>query len=321
MGWYRKVALSGFVICILLGGVSASWGRSIHSKAGTNAFSFLRIGVGARPLGLGGALVSVAEDANALYWNPAGISQMRNPQLTLSYVNYLLDIHSGFVGYVLPRGEEMCFGAALYYFSYGQFQRTTVEDPTGSQLGTFGAMDLCASITAAYLLPEGVSLGVTAKAIYSKIEDYSSDAYALDLGGLYLLSDGRTRIGLSAQNLGFQRSGYGSGYKDGLGPIFRVGASHQLAGLPLLLTVEACKPTDQHLNVNVGGEVQPAEALYLRLGWSSLGLDQKVGTDKDNLAGFSGGLGVRWQTYRLDYAYSSLAELGNVHRATITLDL
>jgi hypothetical protein len=321
MRWMKACFHIWLVAFFLLGTAQASSGRSIHAKAGTSAFSFLKIGVGARPLGLGGAFVSVAEDANALYWNPAGISQLKDQQLTLSYVNYLLDIHSGFVGYVLPRDDRLCLGAALNYFSYGEFQRTTVEDPTGNQLGTFGALDLSLAFSGAYVVSEGFFLGGTAKVIYGKLEDYSSDAYALDLGGLYVLPDDRTRLGFSLQNLGFQRSGYSSDNKDGLAPILRVGASRQLEGLPLLLTVDGYKPTDHHFNVNMGGEIHAGESLSLRLGWSSLGLDQQVGPDKDNLAGFSGGLGVQWQTYRLDYAYSSMAELGEVHRATLTLDL
>jgi hypothetical protein len=311
----------GLSVFFLLAPARASWGRSVHRKAGTSAFSFLKIGVGARSSSLGGAFVSVAEDASALYWNPAGITQVQGQQLALSYVNYLLDIHSGFLGYVLPRPNGLRLGAALNYFSYGEFQETTVEDPTGSQLGTFGALDLAISFTAAYPLRNGLSLGGTAKVIYSKIEDYSSDAYALDVGGLYLLPDGRTRVGLSVQNLGFQRSGYASDHRDGLAPIFRAGACHRLAGLPLLLSMDLYQPVDHHLNVNLGGELQPAETLFLRLGWTSLGLDQKVGTDRDDLAGFSAGVGVKWQKYRLDYAYSSQAELGDVHRATLNLDL
>jgi hypothetical protein len=320
MGRFGKLAL-GFSILLLLSTAETGWSRSIHSKAGTGAFSFLKIGVGARPVSLGGAFVAVANDASALYWNPAGISQLQDQQLTLSYVNYLLDIHSGFVGYVRPRGNGVWMGAALNYFSYGDFQRTTVEDPTGSGLGTFGAQDLSLGISAAYTMSEQLSVGATAKIIYSKLDDYSSDAYALDLGGLYLLSNGQTRAGFSVQNLGFQRQGYASDHKDGLAPILRLGGCHQLTGLPLLLAVDAYKPLDHHFNINLGGELHPAESLYLRLGWSSLGLDQQVGTDKDNLAGFSGGVGVKWQQYHLDYAYSSLAELGEVHRATLTLDL
>ena len=43
------------------------------SKVGTTAAQFLKIGVGARAIGMGGAFVAVADDATAIYWNPAGI--------------------------------------------------------------------------------------------------------------------------------------------------------------------------------------------------------------------------------------------------------
>jgi hypothetical protein len=305
-------------MCLVMVSTIPSASRSIHDRAGTSAFSFLRIGVGARAAALGGAFVSLSEDASALYWNPAGSTQLDRPQITLGYVNYVLDIHSGFLGYVLPRKDGLRLGAALNYFSYGEFQETTSDN---DNVGTFGAMDLALSISAAYPLDNGISLGGSAKMIYSRIDEYTSDAYAVDVGALYPLPSGRTRIGASVQNLGFQRSGYISDHTDGLAPVFRLGASRQLEGLPLLLSVDVYKPTDHHLNINLGGELALVENFNLRLGWSSLGLDQKVGTNKDNLAGFSGGLGICWQQYRLDYAYNSRAEMGDVHRATLTLDL
>ena len=321
MRTYRGLRIAFLAVLVVFLQVAPTAARSIHDQAGTSAFSFLRIGVGARAAALGGAYVSLSQDASALYWNPAGLTQLEGQRLTLGYVNYLLDIQSGFLGYVFPPRGDLRLGAALNYFSYGEFQETTVENPSGDGLGTFGAMDMALSLSGAYPLEQGLSLGATAKIIYSKIEEHSSDAYALDLGALYPLSNGRTRIGASIQNLGFQRSGYLTDHTDGLAPVFRLGASHRLQGLPLLLSVDLYKPTDHHFNVNLGGEFLPIEDVSLRLGWSSLGQDQKVGTDRDNLAGFSGGLGVGWQRYRLDYAYSSQAELGDVHRATISLNL
>jgi hypothetical protein len=295
--------------------------RSIHDQAGTSGFSFLKVPVGARAAAMGGASVSLAEDATVLYWNPAGLTQADGQQMTLGYVNYLLDIHSGFFGYVLPRKSGPWLGAALNYFSYGQFQETTVSDPTGSGLGTFGAMDIALSFSAAYPLQSGISIGGTAKVIYSRIEEYSSDAYAVDLGGFYPLPGGRTKVAASIQNLGFQRSGYASDHTDGLAPMVRLGASHRLQGLPLLLSVDLFKPTDHHANISLGGELIPVESVFFRLGWSSLGEDQKVGADKDDVAGFSAGVGVRWQQYGLDYALSSRAQLGEVHRVTMNVDL
>lgn len=38
--------------------------------------------VGARPLGMGGAFVAIADDANAIYWNPAGLAQSRQKEVT-----------------------------------------------------------------------------------------------------------------------------------------------------------------------------------------------------------------------------------------------
>lgn len=40
--------------------------------------------VGARPLGMGGAFVAVADDINSVYWNPAGLANIKNKVLSLT---------------------------------------------------------------------------------------------------------------------------------------------------------------------------------------------------------------------------------------------
>ena len=52
--------------------------------------------------------------------------------------------------------------------------------------------------------------------------------------------------------------------------------------------------------------------------WSSLGKDLKLGEDSDKWAGFGFGLGLRWHNLKIDYAYSSYASLGGVHRITFS---
>ncbi len=49
---------------------------SVHAE--NYAGDFLTNGVGGRALGLGGAYVSIADDATATYWNPAGIAGVSN---------------------------------------------------------------------------------------------------------------------------------------------------------------------------------------------------------------------------------------------------
>ena len=46
----------------------------LPASAENYAGDFLTNGVGGRALGLGGAYVSIADDATATYWNPAGIA-------------------------------------------------------------------------------------------------------------------------------------------------------------------------------------------------------------------------------------------------------
>ncbi|MBW6514675.1 MAG: UPF0164 family protein, partial [Candidatus Syntrophosphaera sp.] len=50
--------------------------------AGRYAGDFMMIGAGVRPLGMGGAFAALANDGSAIYWNPAGIAQIRESELS-----------------------------------------------------------------------------------------------------------------------------------------------------------------------------------------------------------------------------------------------
>jgi hypothetical protein len=46
---------------------------------------FMYIGAGVRSLGMGGAMASVADDASSIFWNPAGISQIRKTEIEVMH--------------------------------------------------------------------------------------------------------------------------------------------------------------------------------------------------------------------------------------------
>ncbi|MEK9137373.1 MAG: hypothetical protein AAB393_09635, partial [Bacteroidota bacterium] len=54
-------------------------------------FSTPGLAVGARSLGMGGAYTGVANDYSALFWNPAGLTQLQHGEFSfgLSHLNYL----------------------------------------------------------------------------------------------------------------------------------------------------------------------------------------------------------------------------------------
>jgi len=308
----KKILLNAVIFSFLLS--SFCWGT--NSNVGTTAYPFLKIGVGARAGAMGGAFVGLSDDESALYFNPAGLLQLKDRHFITYYNNYISDIQSGFVGYILPYSEKVILGLSINYFNYGSMEET---DELGNRLGTFSAGDLCFAFSYAKNIKPRLDLGANIKFILENesAQGHSSDALALDLGGFYRHNDERTRFGAVVHNLGFQIKGFTESHKDPLPTVIKLGISHLLKEIPLLVAGDLSFPFDNDVYFSLGGELTYFQPLFLRAGWSSFGKNYKTDSDKDNWAGVSLGFGVNWKKYRFDYAFSSYADLGGIHRITI----
>lgn len=67
------------------------------SEDGSHTAEFLSHGVGARALGMGGAFVSIADDATAAYWNPAGLAKVENHAFSIMYSDSFGAAEGGFL--------------------------------------------------------------------------------------------------------------------------------------------------------------------------------------------------------------------------------
>ena len=83
IGFLRKNGFSVFLFAIVLRGSVAS--MLAFAEEGSHAAEFLSHGVGARALGMGSSFVSVADDATAAYWNPAGLVQIERRAFVMMY--------------------------------------------------------------------------------------------------------------------------------------------------------------------------------------------------------------------------------------------
>src|SRR3989338_1226409 len=81
---------------------------------GSSSANFLKIGVGARAVGLGGAYTAIAEGASAAYWNPAGISGQEQWELLSMYGSWLAGATYQYLGIVKPASDWGSWG-----LSYG----------------------------------------------------------------------------------------------------------------------------------------------------------------------------------------------------------
>src|SRR5512138_2608050 len=79
--------------------LEASFSRD---DAGTASAQFLKIGIGARAVGLGEAYGAVADDSYALYWNPAGLGQLKLKSLDLTYSIWLQRINLNYLAFAYP---------------------------------------------------------------------------------------------------------------------------------------------------------------------------------------------------------------------------
>ena len=304
---HRALAFTALLVAAALQPAAA-----INDNAGTTGFNFLKVGVGARPAALGGAFVGAPASLEAVAWNPAGLLGVPERAATVSVAQYLMDTQAGFLSVAMP-GERRVWGVSLNYFTYGDMRRT---DADGLDLGSFGAADMAAYLTVAQRLwSNRLVVGANLKAVYSSIDEYSADAYMADLG---LLLSGPLKgltLGASLSNVGVVRSGYTDSFTDSLPVIMRFGLAHRPAHtpVPMMILADLNVPNDNDAYLAFGVELRIAGGLYLRPGYST----QQTGQDEEAL-GLTTGAGIELQGYRLDYAYNSYAELGDVHRLSLT---
>lgn len=312
------------IICLALfviSGIPVNAG-DINKNAGTTGFSFLKQGVGARAVSLGGAYVSLAGDPSIIYYNPAGTIYLEGRQFLAGYHNYVLDVQSGFVAASMPFKTYGNIGLFISYMNFGEFIRTDVNGIVDNSDPTFSGGDFLLGANFSRFLSPSLSAGINAKFISESAGGYSSQAVAVDFGLMYEFGDNLTNAGLSVYNLGGVLSGFSAAsdlsHKDKLPMGIRAGVSHSLRELPVIVTLNGIYPNDNDLYVSAGLEFYKLQPLYLRLGYSTFGQNYKTGSDRDGLGGFAFGFGLDYKQFQISYAFTPYLDLGSSHRVTFT---
>ena len=118
------------------------------AEEGSHAAEFLSHGVGARALGMGSSFVSVADDATAAYWNPAGLVQIQRRAFTAMYSDSFGTAQGGFlskglveynfVSYVQQIEDIGSMGISWIRLGVDDIPHTTFVDVNGNgRLGDF----------------------------------------------------------------------------------------------------------------------------------------------------------------------------------------
>ncbi len=318
-------------------------GRGTITKVATTSAQFLKLGVGARAIALGGAVVAQGGDLSSLYWNPAGLARMTGSSVQLASTDYLADIRYSFAGFGTNLGLAGSLAFAVYLLDSGDMAVRTIEQPegTGEQ---FKVQDFALQVSYARLLTDRFAIGGSAKLISERIWHSSAQSMAFDIGVLFTTPFDRLRLGASFSNFGpkMQMSGrdivfsydpkagqsgnaeiVNSAYlmdKHPLPLLFRVGLSLdalQTDDHRIVLSTDAAHPNDNSEYVNLGSEYSFRDLIALRAGYRNL-------FEEDGVQGltFGGGLNVRLDRsmrIRIDYAYADFGRLDQAHWFTLDL--
>jgi hypothetical protein len=294
------------------------------SAAQQGMYDFLRTDVNARAAALNGSFVSMKDDPNVLFYNPAALGTLSRPKVSASYMDHLMDVNMGslsFAQYINGIGN---IGGGITYINYGSFVRT---DENLNDLGTFGAKEVAFVAGIAGHYDSDVLFGVNIKYIYSSIAEYSSTALAIDFGFLYDVPSENLSIGGSILNLGTQLKKY-IGANEQLPLDVVIGITKRPEHLPINLNLNFHRLNekvnsffDRFSSFTVGAEILMSESLRLRAGYNNKQRkDFKTGTSA-GLVGFSMGAGIIIKDYQFDYSFNSYAKEIGMHHISLGISL
>jgi hypothetical protein len=301
-----------FVIGAVVGALAATARAGSYSSSarGTSAAAFLKIPVGARAAGMGGAVTAVTGDPAVLAGNPAGMASSEKRQVLLAHSPSPEGTASSNAYFVHPFTQG-AVGVGLTYFSAGSIDET--EPTAGATVGTFHPSDWAATVGLARNF-RGWDLGLAVKAVQTKIIE-SDSTLAFD-GGILTpkLWGERWRFGASLLNSGGSLS---------LGETARPLPVQMAVGVAYspndrwTLAGDVKFPRDNDPFLCVGGEgIYPVGAewrLAGRAGWEG-SMDTELGDG----SGLNAGLGIAKGAMGVDYAFSPMGDLGEAHRISVT---
>jgi len=274
--------------------------------------AILNAGVGARPLGMGGAFTAVADNADAPYWNPAGLGWVGSNEITSMQTKLSTDADHYYVSYVHPAWGGT-LGISWIQIGLGNLVTTSSEVDGNNEVVDLGAFSYFSN---AYLLSYGkkvndnISLGLTGTYLSSDmytITNGQASGYSITPGILMKKSvkDGEIRIGAKIEDL-VNPQVWGTGTIENAPAKFHLGLAYAKSnpGTFALDVVQTLK-SGYSAAASVGYEYIN-QSLSMRLGYADTGL--------------TAGAGFETNVARVDYAYVNQTSLSrdNVHRISLS---
>ena len=306
------VGLATMVVCACLWPQGADAGQS---RLGRSVLHVLKVEQSARISGLGGTFVSLADDVNAIFVNPAGLTHVENGEFLLSYNRWLVDskFYTGALAYNVGSGV---LGLSVMAHQPKDIQETTIFQPLGTGR-ILDAGDISIGVAFARKLTDKLSFGALVRWTQETLDVDRISSVDVTLGSVFYTGFRSLRLAMSFANLGPDERALEMKYH--LPVAFTFGFAGEIYGdvgeqAYLTVTGESYYATDvADPQYRIGGELWFQNALALRAGY-------KFNYDEES---YSAGLGVKFtpaegRELRADFSYS---DFGGVFDAPLRFTL
>lgn len=327
----KKIVLL-IIICWLGHGASDALAQNLFpllggQRAGTAAATFLKIDVGSRATAMSGAGVALAGDATSMYWNPASAAQVPGNALTISHIQWPVEIQYEYLGYLHHLNRWSTVGISLGMLHMEDMEVTDEYHPTGTgEYFRFG--DTFAALTYAITMTDRFSFGTSVKYVEENLAGLKMGGWMIDLGTFYWTGYKSLRFAVSLVNFGpdlrpdgeYQKKTKDGGYQpesyESFSPptTFRVGSAMEVystAKYSLTTSFQINHPVDNAENAVLGFDFGFMKKLFLRGGY-------RINYDDER---FTFGSGFRFQFGQkklvLDYAFKDFLNLSTSHQFTL----
>ncbi len=337
MAYRKKMLWVAFLYALiatsLLFGQSGIEPISIE-RAGQSGWQFLKINGDARQAAMGGAFTAIsAGDANAIFGNPAALTNVSSVNIQLNTLQWIADITHQSIAVAASLGDVGVVGVSVATLSYGDIPETINASLGGSATSpfvtgsAFSARDITVGLSYARQLTERLSIGGNVRWMKQTIAELSMQNWSLDLGTLYYTGYRSLRIAITARNFGpdSKFGGWSEQYQTESDKVrmpldFRAGVAMDFLDEPesphlLTVIIEGDHPNDGREKFHVGASYGYDKTFFLRGGY-------KFSYDTQT---FTFGLGLNYSVGgvfgTLNYAYLDFGELTRVHAISLGVSL
>jgi len=301
-------------------------------RVGTSVFTFLKIGVSARAVGMGEAVVALQQDASSVYYNPGTIAQFNQTEFSASRIQWPANINYDFFSVARRIKGRHYAGISFGILHMAPMEETTEYMPHGTG-NYFVYQDQFIALTYAARMTDRFSFGITLKQVEENMAGQMMNTAMLDMGTFYKTGYRSLRFSASLSHFGPQATPAGTYEKQVLDSetgdekmvvthfesfspptVFRVGAAMDIwksKRQSLIIALQLNHPVDNAENISTGLEYNFINGFFLRTGY-------KINKEEENVsfgAGFI--IPVGGIKLRIDYAYGNFNHLSDPQRLSL----